>query len=62
MHMMADFQNVSFLQYFFLTQSDGFLHKQALAYDGRLFKIVSFLQYLVFFQAVYLHRTTLNHF
>jgi len=45
----------------FLTQSEDFAKVIAFAY-WPIFKMVPFLEYLVLFRAVFLHRTTLNDF
>ena len=54
-----------FLEFLFLTQTDHFAKAIAFAWAfarKQIFKIVSFLEYLVFSRAVFLDRTTLMFF
>ena len=48
-----------FFELSFLTQSEDFAYAIVFA-RWPIFKLVLFLEYLVFFQEVFLHRTTLN--
>ena len=48
-----------FLEFEFLTQAEDFASAMAFSW-WPIFKMVSFLEYLVFFAAVFLHRTTVS--
>ena len=59
--MLIDWFLICFWQFYFLTKTDDFA--KAIAFAWRPFfpivKIVSFLEYKVFFKAVFLDRITL---